>query len=69
MVSALAAEMVLPYNKDVKKQDITALDFHDKLSNDDCLKYVFVVFYASLLYFISKEMSYLIKHLILIYML
>ena len=47
----------LSNNKDVKKQDITALDFHDKLSNDDCLKYVFVVFYASLLYFIAKEMK------------
>lgn len=47
----------LSNNKDVKKKDITALDFHDKLSNDDCLKYVFVVFYASLLYFIAKEMK------------
>lgn len=47
----------LSNNKDVKKQNITALDFHDKLSNDDCLKYVFVVFYASLLYFIAKEMK------------
>lgn len=47
----------LSNNKDVRKQDITALDFHDKLSNDDCLKYVFVVFYASLLYFIAKEMK------------
>ncbi|MBQ8761003.1 MAG: hypothetical protein IJZ06_06240 [Bacteroidales bacterium] len=47
----------LSNNKEVKKKNITALDFQDKLSNDDCLKYVFVMFYTSLLYFIAKEMK------------
>lgn len=47
----------LSNNKDVRKQNITALDFHDNLSNDDSLKFVFVMFYASLLYFTAKEMK------------
>lgn len=47
----------LSNNKDVKKHNITALDFQDKLSNDDCLKYVFIMFYTSLLFFIAKEMK------------
>ncbi|MBQ8223001.1 MAG: hypothetical protein IJZ87_06635 [Bacteroidales bacterium] len=47
----------LSNNKDVKKNNITALDFQDILSSDDCMKYVFVMFYASLLYFTAKEMK------------
>lgn len=47
----------LSNNKEVKKQNITALDFQDKLSNDDCLKFIFVMFYTSLLYFVAKEMK------------
>ena len=47
----------LSNNKDVKDKNITALDFQNKLSDDDCLKYVFVMFYTSLLYFVAKEMK------------
>ena len=45
-------------NRYVKKNNITALDFQDKLSADDSLKCVFVMFYVSLLYFIAKQMKY-----------
>ena len=47
----------LSNNRDVKKNNITALDFQDKLSADDSLICVFVMFYVSLLYFIAKQMK------------
>lgn len=47
----------LSVNRDVKKNNLTALDFQDKLSADDNLKCVFVLFYVSLLYFIAKLMK------------
>jgi hypothetical protein len=33
------------------------LNFSQKLSNDDRLRYVFIIFYASILYFIAKSMK------------
>jgi hypothetical protein len=40
-----------------KVKNNSELNFLQKLSNDDRLRYVFIVFYASILYFIAKSMK------------
>ncbi|MDP4268725.1 MAG: hypothetical protein Q8909_01230 [Bacteroidota bacterium] len=47
----------LSSNKHVKEANIRSVDFLQKLSDDDDLKYVFILFYSSILYYVARSIK------------
>lgn len=47
----------LEQNKEVLEKNIEELNFSEKLNSDNELKYVFVIFYAAVFYYIAKTMK------------
>ncbi len=53
----MAFFFALSQNQQIKEKNITSLDFLDKLSSNEQLKYVFILFYSAIIYNVANLMK------------